>query len=108
MLAVAQSHRETMAAMPTWADLLPFITRRSFWMIQAMPPFLAISSDIPPHSSVRKNTSFMLVKPLHTLWAKVATVRSPLKMPTRPAEKMPIVSARNTFRPHSASTSTRI
>ena len=30
LLAVAQSHRETMAAMPTWADLLPFMTFRSF------------------------------------------------------------------------------
>ena len=30
LLAVAQSQRETMAAMPTWADLLPFMTRRSF------------------------------------------------------------------------------
>ena len=106
LLAVAQSQRETMAAMPTWADLLPFMTRRSFWMIQAMPPFLAISSDIPPHSRVRKNTSFMPVKPLHTLWAKEATVMSPLKMPTRPAEKMPMVRAKNTFMPHRASTST--
>ena len=30
LLAVAVSHRETMAAMPTWADLLPFMTFRSF------------------------------------------------------------------------------
>ena len=30
LLAVAQSHRETMAAMPTWADLLPSMTFRNF------------------------------------------------------------------------------
>ena len=108
LLAVAQSHRDTMAAMPTWADLLPFMTRRSFWMIQAMPPFLAISSDMPPHSSVRKNTSFMPVKPVHTLWAKPAMVISPAQMPMMPAEKMPMVRAKNTFRPHRASTSTSI
>ena len=82
------------------------MTARSFWMIQAMPPFLAISSDMPPHSSVRKNTSFMLVKPVHTLCAKPAMVISPAQMPMIPAEKMPMVRAKNTFRPHSASTRT--
>ena len=34
------------------------------------------------------------------------TVMSPLKMPTRPAENMPMVRAKNTFMPHRASTST--
>ena len=106
LLAVAQSHRETMAAMPTWADLLPFMTFRSFWMIQAMPPFLAMSSDIPPHSSVRKNTSFMPVKPSPPPPPPPAMVRSPQQMPTRPAEKMPTVRARNTLSPHRARTST--
>ena len=63
LLAVAQSQAETSAAMPTWADLLPFITPRSLSRIQLMPPFLAIIADMPPLKSVRKNTSFMPQKP---------------------------------------------
>ena len=63
LFAVAQSHADTRAEIPTWADLLPFMTPRSFSMIQLMPPFFAIIADMPPHRSVRKKTSFMPQKP---------------------------------------------
>ena len=69
LLAVAQSARDTSAAMPTWADLLPFIMPRSFSISQTMPPLWAISSDNLPQNSARKNTSLMPVKPSQMAWA---------------------------------------
>ena len=106
LLAVAQSARETRAAMPTWADLLLFIMPPSFSISQAMPPLWAIISDIPPQNRDRKNTSFMPVKPFQMLWAKRGMSRSPMARPMMPAAKMPMVSTRNTFMPISASTRT--
>ena len=106
LLAVAQSARDTRAATPTWADLLPFIMRPSFSISQVMPPLWAIISDMPPQNRDRKKTSFMPVKPFQMLWAKSGISRSPRARPMMPAAKMPMVSTRNTFMPISASTST--
>ena len=106
LLAVAQSARDTRAAIPTWADLLPCIMPRSFSMSQTMPPLWAIISDRPPQNRARKKISLMPVKPFQMAWAKVKTVGSPPIMPMIPAEKMPMVRVRNTLTPISARAST--